>query len=34
MSSSECESFGREVGRGTGTAQIIYDLGPGQLAAT
>jgi len=31
---SEYERSGQEVGCGTATAQIIYDLGPGQLAAT
>jgi hypothetical protein len=31
---SEYELFGQEVGCGTWTAQIIHDLGPGQLVAT
>ena len=31
---SEYERLGQEVGCGTRTAQIIYDLGPGQFAAT
>jgi hypothetical protein len=31
---SEYELFGQEVGCGTRTAQIIHDLGTGQLAAT
>jgi hypothetical protein len=30
----EYERLGQEVGCGTRTAQIIYDLGPGQFSAT
>lgn len=31
---SEYKRLWQEVGCGTRTAQIIYDLGPGQFAAT